>query len=304
MGIFIKNKSNIIAAGAAALICILMVVCADLAVMSAQKGISLWASNVLPALFPFFICVNFIAGTGAVRLLPLNLFPFVMSVLAGYPMGVKIVGDMYRDGLISRREAKCMVTFCSTSGPVFMVGAVGAGMLGSQTAGMVIAVSHYAAAVINGIFFSDGYRAGHVKHSTDKMLCSYDILETMTSSVYSACRSMAVILAYIILFMFIMDLMDTAGVFGMLRSDILECLMKGTFEMTVGCNSVAASDVDLRGACVLASVIVSWGGLSVLGQSMSMLSGTGISFFYFVVTKLTHSFFAGIIALFIGKLML
>ena len=304
MGIFIKNKSNIIAAGAAALICILMVVCADIAVLSAKKGISLWVSNVLPALFPFFVCVNFLAGTGTVRLLPLNLFPFTMSVLAGYPMGVKIVGDMYRDGLISGREAKSMVSFCSTSGPVFMVGAVGAGMLGSQTAGIVIAVSHYAAAVINGVFFSDGLHAGRLKNSTDKKLCSYDILETMTASVYAACRSMAVILAYIILFMFVMDLMDTAGAFGMIRSDILECLLRGSLEMTVGCNSVAASDVDLRGACVLASVIVSWGGLSVLGQSMSMLAGTGISFLYFVITKLTHSFFAGIIALFIGKLML
>ena len=115
---------------------------------------------------------------------------------------------------------------------------------------------------------------------------------------------MAVILAYIILFMFVMGLLENAGLFGLIRSDVLVCLLQGSLEMTVGCNSVAGSDVSLTAACVLASVIVSWGGLSVLGQSMSMLAGTGVGFMYFVFTKITHSFFAGIIALFIGKLML
>ena len=121
---------------------------------------------------------------------------------------------------------------------------------------------------------------------------------------YAACRSMAVILAYIILFMFLMDMLDIAGVFGLLHSDVITALLQGSLEMTVGCNTVAASGIGLTGSCVLASAIISWGGLSILGQSMSMLTGTGISFTYFIITKLIHSVIAGIIALFIGKLML
>ena len=286
------------------MICILMVICADIAVLSAKKGISLWISDILPALFPFFICVNFLVGTGAVRLLPVNLFPFVMSVLAGYPMGVKIVGDMCREGLISTHKAKHMVSFCSTSGPVFMAGAVGAGMLGSQTAGIVIAVSHYAGAIVNGMIFSIKYSDGYISRIPETEKSGFDIMETITSSVYAACRSMAIILAYIILFMFLMDMLDIAGVFGLLHSDVITALLQGSLEMTVGCNTVAASDIGLTGSCVLASAIISWGGLSVLGQSMSMLTGTGISFTYFIITKLIHSVIAGIIALFIGKLML
>ena len=38
--------------------CILMVIFPQVAMDSARKGISLWASSVLPALLPFFICAN------------------------------------------------------------------------------------------------------------------------------------------------------------------------------------------------------------------------------------------------------
>ena len=67
------------------------------------------------------------------RALGPGAFPFIMSVLSGYPMGAKVVGDLKRSGEITLREAKRLMSFCSTSGPAFMAGAVGAGMLGSAS---------------------------------------------------------------------------------------------------------------------------------------------------------------------------
>ena len=46
-----------------------------------------------------------------------------------------------------------MLTFCSTSGPLFMLGAVGAGMLSSPAAGAVIALAHYLGALLNGLLY-------------------------------------------------------------------------------------------------------------------------------------------------------
>ena len=36
-----------------------------------------------------------------------------------------------------------MTILCSTSGPVFITGAVGAGMLGNSRAGLLILLAHY-----------------------------------------------------------------------------------------------------------------------------------------------------------------
>lgn len=66
-----------------------MVIFPTIALYSARKGISLWISNVLPALLPFFICANFLQNIGVIRLFKSGVFPFAMSVLSGYPMGAK-----------------------------------------------------------------------------------------------------------------------------------------------------------------------------------------------------------------------
>lgn len=309
MGILFKNKAYSAAAVSVIILCILMILFSDIAVMSAKKGIELWAASVLPAMLPFFICVNFMTGIGLLSLLPAGLFPFAMSALSGYPMGAKIVGEMLRCGTVDYQKARILMSYCSTSGPVFMIGAVGTGMLCSQTAGYIIAISHYMGAIINGAVYSrllcHGSGKRHVtKYYLQKKLQieEKNLLDILTASIFSAFKSMAIILSYIIFFMFILDLAEISGIFSIIDSPGLQCLAKGVVEMTVGCN--ALKEVTLRNGSFFATVIISWGGLSIMGQSMSMLAGTGISFGYLVLTKLTHSIFAGIIALFLGNVML
>ena len=71
--------------------CVLMVVLPEITLLSAQKGISLWAGSVLPALLPFFICTGFMNSLGITRFLPQGIFVFSMSVLSGYPMGAGLI---------------------------------------------------------------------------------------------------------------------------------------------------------------------------------------------------------------------
>lgn len=301
---FRKKKSYTIAVFFTLAACVLMIVFSELAVLSAKKGISLWLSNVLPAMLPFFICVNFLTYIGVATMLPVQVFPFAMSVLSGYPMGAKIIGDFCRNGIISKGEAKWLITFCSTSNPVFMIGAVGTEMLGMQKAGVLIALSHYLGAVCNGLCYSFFSKKESVTKSLASEKKDYDVLEQLTNAIFSAFKSLGIILAYIIMFMFLSDLLDYMGVFQFFDDSAGESLVRGIFEMTVGCSYLDFADVFMGYKCVLATMIISWSGLSIIGQSMSMLSGTGISLMFLIMTKLSHCFFAGIIALFLGKLML
>lgn len=300
MDIFKFNRKRILIAGlVTAACCILMVIFPTIALYSARKGISLWISNVLPALLPFFICANFLQNIGVIRFFKSGVFPFVMSVLSGYPMGAKIVGDLKRDGEISLREAKRLMSFCSTSGPAFMVGAVGAGMLGSGMLGGIIAVSHYAGAFLNGIMYTRilGKDSSADSSVLKNFVSTRGIQESFTDAILMSFRSLGIVLAYIVLFMFITDLLHMCGGFSIMESPEMRAILKGFFEMTVGCGSVAEiiSAADST-KCILCSAIMSWGGLSVMGQTMSMLSQTGISVKYLFISKMTHSLFAAIVA--------
>lgn len=339
MGKLREKKTTYILAGAAACVgCLAMIAFPAIALDSAEKGVTLWASSVLPALLPFFICANFMTEMGLPALVGrvfenpfrklfgvpgVSAFIFSISITSGYPMGAKLIGDMGRNKEISREEAKRMLTFCSTSGPLFMLGAVGAGMLASPAAGAVIAISHYLGAVFNGFLFRIllGMRArkrgfsrqdqtmvfacGRSVHANKWDTSHRSLLEIFTDSILSSMRALGVICGYIVLFTMATDFMQFSGLFNYFDESYGKGLVKGFFEMTVGCNSIAdATDLSLLLQCILCSAIISWGGLSILAQSMSMLEGLHISVWYYSAVKLCHGILAGLSALVIGPAIL
>lgn len=292
---FFAGRIKLLTAGTISVVCcILMVIFSDMALLSARKGISLWMQDVFPALLPFFICANFLQNIGAIRLLKAGTFPFAMSVLSGYPMGAKIVGDLKREGEISHNEAKRLMSFCSTSGPAFMAGAVGAGMLGSEKLGILIAISHYAGAIMNGMIYTRLLGKDDCAPAHSTALRRAGLQSSFTDAILMSFRSLGIILAYIVLFMVLTDMLDISGILSAVEREETRALIKGFLEMTVGCEAVSECAVAEREKVILCSAIMSWGGLSVMGQTMSMLSGTGVSFGFIFVSKMTHGLFSAL----------
>ena len=101
------------------------------------------------------------------------------------------------------------MSFCSTSGPAFMVGAVGAGMLGSGMLGGIIAVAHYIGDFANGVLYTRILgRAPAIEISSLRNGSSGSgIHESFTEAIIMSFRSLGIVLAYIVIFMFITDLL-------------------------------------------------------------------------------------------------
>ncbi len=303
----------IIAVASAGCACLFMVAFPDLSILSAQKGISIWANNILPALLPFFICANFMNGIGITRYLNPSCFAFAMSALSGYPMGAKVIGDMGKSNYIPSIECHRLISFCSTSGPAFIVGSVGASMIGNNTSGSVIAISHFLGAILNGILFSviintfsEEYRTYKKtkKQRVGGVAFNENYLEVFTESIITSFKSLGIILAYIIMFMMITDVIEFLGVFDFITSQYYLGLVKGTLEMTVGCSAIGNTMVipiayKTVGCCIL----ISFGGFSIIGQSMSMLEGTDIKLIYLIFVKVCHSLLAGGIAFLFTKII-
>lgn len=81
---------------------------------------------------------------------------------------------------------------------------------------------------------------------------------------------MAIILAYLIMFTIGINLLDKAGLFDMISNNTLCACIKGFFEMTVGINQMGMCNIGINMKVVLASMMVSFGGMSIVGQSASM----------------------------------
>ena len=122
-------------------------------------------------------------------------------------------------------------------------------------------------------------------------------MDSFTASIIAGFKAMAVILAYLILFMIAMELLDSIGIFTLLPGEPWSAFAKGIIEMTVGANMIGICNISIALKTALTAFIISFGGLSVIGQSVSMAAGSGLGFGTILRIKLTHGIISGILAL-------
>ena len=170
---------------------------------STINGITLFFYSVLPGLLPFMFLTKLLTELGSVLKISKHLSPiskklfgtpgvslycFFMSILSGYPIGAKIIYDLHSKNMISDEDAKKMSVFCTTSGPIFVIGAVGVGMLKSFKLGAIIYASHIISSILIGILFNLVFRTKqqnnlqkNIVSKQHESIFSFCLLETINS---------------------------------------------------------------------------------------------------------------------------
>ena len=129
---------------------------------AATNGLTLWATCVVPSLFPFFVISNLLSQTKVVSFVGKLLdklmrplfnvpgiggFAFVMGLISGYPVGAKVVSDFREQGLVTKDEGERMLAFTNNSGPLFIISSVGISLFGDTTTGLLLLCTHILACV-------------------------------------------------------------------------------------------------------------------------------------------------------------
>ncbi len=302
MGIKFFSKNRIMISGAL-LFCIFMVVIPEITATASRNAIALWMNSVIPSMMPFFIMSNFLKESGFPNRLSMNSYPAIMAVFSGYPMGAKIAGSYYRDGMVDRNRLLFILSYSMVTGPVFLIGVIGTEIYNSQKLGIILALSHYTGAFINRLIYSRYNSSEKIKRNC-KAAIKKDYYEILTDSILDSFRAMGIILAYMVLFMIITDLLQFSGILNVLPFPEGQSLIKGIFEMTTGCNSLAHVETQMVNKAVVTSFILSFGGLSVLGQTMSMLKACPVTFMEIFKMKLLHGIISAILTFFLCGFML
>lgn len=105
----------------------------------ALQGLEIWALKMIPILFPFMMISSIMIYSGLDALLAKFLFPFLrpffhcsfygiyaifMGFFCGFPMGAKVVSELYVSQKISEQEANQLLAFCNLIGPTYFLGLV------------------------------------------------------------------------------------------------------------------------------------------------------------------------------------
>lgn len=151
---------------------------------AAKEGLTLWATCVVPSLFPFFVATELLNFTNITAIFGKLLSPImrpvfnipgegayalIMGIISGCPIGAKIVCDIYNAGICTKDEAERMLAFTNNSGPLFVIGTVGIILFRDSTIGFLLLLTHILSAISVGIVFGFSSRIFPTKKTTSNL---------------------------------------------------------------------------------------------------------------------------------------
>lgn len=270
---------------------------------AAFNGIMAWALNVLPSVLPFMFFSKVLSSLGITSKIskifakpcqklwgctPSCSTVFLTSIISGYPVGATMTADLYKRGLITKSEAFRMCSFCSTSGPMFIIGTVASSMLGNVAYGYIIFAAHILGAILNGILYRKVQASGQEKTKQGDLFSTPSSLTTLVQDSVLSILSVGAIIS-----VFFVVITAFAPLFNFFPPQI-SCFLQGIVEITKGCSQIAEM---LSGfwAVVLSTLVISFGGISTILQSIAMLSKINMPVGLFVTQKITHALLSGIL---------
>jgi len=266
---------------------------------AAKEAISVCKEVVIPTLFPFIFCGNIFIELGAARIigrylsrLMLPMFnvsgagaiALVLGIISGYPVGAICAASLYQSGECSKAESERLLAFCNNSGPMFIIGAIGTGMLGSHKIGVFLYIVHILSALFCGIIFK-GYGKKEntiflppAKEEADKKTAALDIGAAVIKSV----NTVFMICGFIITFAVFTNALPQ----GNIRRFLYPFL-----EITGGIKNIAQGDVNVLTLPVI-SFFTAFSGISVLCQVYGITKPAGLSLLPYFSGKLLQGIIA------------
>lgn len=285
--------SNIITLSLCAAVFLISLFASDKIAHSVKSALSLCSSVIIPSVFPFIIIsdvlytyLNFSSMNAlgylfekAFKINRAGLYPFILGILCGFPLGVKCASELYRDGVLSKDETERIIGFCNNTGPAFLVSGIGLGLRKNVADGILLYFIMVATAVITGIIFSTIHSP--VKHSDCQERKRHF---SFTASIKSAGESTINICSYLTFF---------ACIVGLLRNTIREtylylCTLP-LLEIGSAASILSKTKLLTRSQSLcLTSFAVGFSGLSVHLQALSFISDTDLSVKRYFLMKSTQ----------------
>lgn len=288
----------------------------SLVLTSVVKGITIWRENIFPSLFPFFIIAHIMIEYGFIELFkellkplmvflkvnPNASFVLAMSMLSGSPSNAKYTKELYQQGRLTKREAEKVLMFTYFSSPLFILGTVSLTYLQNRKLGFIIFICHFVSNFIIAFLFRNYAKSEnrdcqiHIKEAFHSMFViqkSKNIAVIVVKSIKEALDVMFLILGSVT-FIFIV----TALLSDFLPANgYLNATFKGILEMTQGLQAVSILPLSLFHKGMLSVMLLSFGGISIYIQIISILSDTDLNEFLFVLARILHAAIAGLLFL-------
>lgn len=276
---------------------------------SVKFSFNIWENSIFPSLFPFFVIGNILIDLGFPKLLGTLLkdvmyklfkingtgaFIIILSILSGFPSSAKYTKELYLNGEINDKEATKLLTFTHFSNPLFILGTLSITFLNNKEIGMCILISHYIGNLFIGLIFRNYYisKKDTTKVSLKNAIISMNSSRTdksfgqmLSNAITSSISTLLLILGTVTIFLVLTTLINN----NLSVSPYYKSIINGIFEMTQGLKYLSMLKIPLYKQALISVFFISFGGLSVHMQVLSIISDTKIKYFPYFISRIFHA---------------
>lgn len=275
-----------------------MIISPHTCINAGENALKLCGDTVIPTLFPFIFCGNMLIALGVARIMSRFLSKFmkplfgvsgsgalamVLGFVSGYPVGAVCAASLYKSGECTKCEAERLLAFCNNSGPMFVIGAIGAKMANDVRIGVLLYVTHLLSALLCGMIFKNYGREEHKRclppaRDKDNIKTALpDIGEAVSRSV----DTILLICGFIVIFaVFTAILPDTP----------VKKYIYSFLEITGGIKELFVN-FNIQMLPVIAG-FMAFSGVSVLAQVIAVIKPAGLSVKPYILGKTTQAVIA------------
>lgn len=277
---------------------------------AAKQGLSLWAGQLFPALFPFLILSNlflaYLSGPGAsfplkhlpkkqiLGLSPMGLYTLFMGHFCGYPMGAKITADLYTQGRISRGEATYLLMIANQASPAFISSYLASYALGKPGLTPCIFLIFYSSTILTALLvrYIFPFSSKTDRKQTVSAWEKTSFIQKLDYGIVDAFSTLVRVGGYVTLF----------AILGGLLTEYLplpqtaRAALLAFLEMTNGLPVLADLQMSPSWSFCVLLACVAFGGLSTMAQIKGMLIGTSLSLKPYIIGKCIYTLIVFLLA--------
>ncbi len=260
-----------------------------------RAGLDLCYRAIIPSVFPFSVLSAYISrweggsslltkGFEKVFHLPgKGILPLFIGLFCGFPLGAKAVADGYQQGDYTKEEAERLLCFTNNTGLSFLLLGVGVGMRGSLLDGAILALIQLLTAILVGLLVREPQWEGHTPCKAHAVRSPLPFPQAIRDALFGTLT----VCAFVTFFSGLLGV--TEGILPPPLQAVLACVLE------VGTGTRLAT--DMTGGILLSAFAISFSGLSVHMQTLSVLGDCDLSLRRYFPMKLVSGCLSLLLAL-------
>lgn len=258
--------------------------------------------NIIPNLFPFLMISTLLINYGFVDICFKYLnsimnflfkvdgnasFVFIMSLLTGFPSNSKYVKDLLLEKRITSDMATKILTFTHFSNPLFIIGTISSFI--NKRVAFIVLMAHFLGNIIVGLIFRNFNCSSNKTNiiRTNEKPFGVVLLSGVRNSIDTLLLIFGTMTFFLIISNTLSDLLNL--------NEFNKCIISGLLEFTQGLKLASLLNIGIKYKAILMGFFISFGGICVHAQVLSIISDTDIKYKYFLISRIIHGIVTSLI---------